>query len=149
MHGAFFEDIYFAADGGLHAEMIKNCSFEFEVPLMAWSQPSTDKYALNKKSESATIIKVAENKTNPRFARFLINNDEVFEMINEDFRGMGVKKESNYNLSLKAANHNGEIKKIIIQFIDKNKKVLDETSIVPTSNDRTSYSARFTANKLK
>mgnify|MGYP000496948004 CR=1 FL=1 len=29
MYGVFFEDINFAADGGLYAEMIKNRSFEF------------------------------------------------------------------------------------------------------------------------
>ena len=36
MFGLFFEDINFAADGGLYAEMIKNRSFEFEKPLMGW-----------------------------------------------------------------------------------------------------------------
>lgn len=34
MFGLFFEDINFAADGGLYAEMIKNRSFEFDKPLM-------------------------------------------------------------------------------------------------------------------
>ena len=29
MYGVFFEDINFAADGGLYAELIKNRSFEF------------------------------------------------------------------------------------------------------------------------
>ncbi|MFV7233968.1 alpha-L-arabinofuranosidase C-terminal domain-containing protein [Flavobacterium sp. ZB4R12] len=149
MYGAFFEDINFAADGGLYAEMIKNRSFEFEAPLMGWDQPNTDKYAFNKQSGSATIIKALENKTNPRFCRFLINNDKVFEMINEGFRGMGVKKDAKYNLSLKAANHNGAIKKIIIQFVDKDNKILGETSIAPTSNDWQTYTAQFTATQTE
>src|SRR6187402_1150956 len=42
MYGVFFEDINFAADGGLYAEMIKNRSFEFEAPLMGWIQPNSD-----------------------------------------------------------------------------------------------------------
>lgn len=29
MYGIFFEDINYAADGGLYAEMVKNRSFEF------------------------------------------------------------------------------------------------------------------------
>ena len=29
MYGLFFEDINYAADGGLYAEMVKNRSFEF------------------------------------------------------------------------------------------------------------------------
>lgn len=149
MYGAFFEDINFAADGGLYAEMIKNRSFEFEAPLMGWEQPNSDKHSFNTTSGIATTIKALENKTNPSFCRVLINDAKGFSMINEGFRGMGIKKDAKYNLSLKAANHNGEIKKIIIQFIDKNKNVLGETSIVPTSNDWKGYSAQFTATQTE
>lgn len=149
MYGVFFEDINFAADGGLYAEMIKNRSFEFEAPLMGWEQPNSDKHSFNKQSGIATTIKVLENKTNPNFCRVLINDDKGFSMINEGFRGMGIKKDAKYNLSLKAANPNGSIKKIIIQFIDKNKKVLGETSIVPTANDWKAYTASFTATQTE
>ena len=75
----------------------------------------------------------------------LINDDKGFEIINEGFRGMGIKKDAKYNLSLKAANPSGNIKKIIIQFIDKDKKVLGETSITPTAKDWQNYTAQFTA----
>ncbi|MFV5690500.1 alpha-L-arabinofuranosidase C-terminal domain-containing protein [Flavobacterium sp. LT1R49] len=149
MYGAFFEDINFAADGGLYAEMIKNRSFEFETPLMGWKQPNSDKHSFNEQSGIATTIKVLENKTNPNFCRVLVNDDKGFEIINEGFRGMGIKKDARYNLSLKAANHNGAIKKIIIQFIDRNKKVLGETIIVPTASDWQSYSAQFTATQTE
>lgn len=36
MYGLFFEDINYAADGGLYAEMVKNRSFEFPQNLMGW-----------------------------------------------------------------------------------------------------------------
>ncbi|MCQ2145404.1 MAG: carbohydrate binding domain-containing protein [Bacteroidales bacterium] len=36
MYGVFFEDINFAADGGLYAELVKNRSFEFDNPLQGW-----------------------------------------------------------------------------------------------------------------
>ena len=37
MYGIFFEDINFAADGGLYAELVKNRSFEFpQDPLQGW-----------------------------------------------------------------------------------------------------------------
>jgi alpha-N-arabinofuranosidase len=36
MWGIFFEDINFAADGGLYAELVKNRSFEFAAPMMGW-----------------------------------------------------------------------------------------------------------------
>lgn len=149
MYGVFFEDINFAADGGLYAEMIKNRSFEFEAPLMGWEQPNSDKHSFNKQSGIATTVKVLENKTNPNFCRVQINDDKGFLMINEGFRGMGIKKGAKYNLSLKASNHNGNIKKIIVQFIDKNKNILGETSIVPTSNDWQHYTAQFTATQTE
>src|SRR6266404_9446771 len=38
MFGVFFEDINFGADGGLYPERVKNRSFEFPEPLMAWKQ---------------------------------------------------------------------------------------------------------------
>jgi alpha-N-arabinofuranosidase len=149
MYGAFFEDINFAADGGLYAEMIKNRSFEFDAPLMGWEQPNSDKHSFNTTSGIATTVKAMENKTNPSFCRVLINDAKGFSMINEGFRGMGIKKDAKYNLSLKAANHNGAIKKIIIQFIDKNKKVLGETTIVPISNEWKGYTAQFTATQTE
>lgn len=145
MYGIFFEDINFAADGGLYAEMVKNRSFEFESRLMGWKQPNSDTHTFNQQSGIATIIHTAENKTNKNFARFTINHDQGYEIINEGFRGMGVKKDARYNLTLKAANHDGAIKKILVQFIDKDKKVLGETSITPNSNEWKSYSAQLLA----
>ncbi len=149
MYGVFFEDINFAADGGLYAEMIKNRSFEFENPLMGWDQPNSDRHSLNTQSGIARTIKVMENKTNPNFLRVIVNETKGYQLINEGFRGMGIKKDARYNLSLKAANHDEAIKKIIIQFIDKDNKVLGETSIVPSSNDWKSYNASFTATQTE
>ena len=69
MYGVFFEDINFAADGGLYAEMIKNRSFEFEAPLMGWEQPNSDRHSFNNQSGIATTIKNTDNKSNPNFCR--------------------------------------------------------------------------------
>ena len=149
MYGVFFEDINFAADGGLYAEMIKNRSFEFEAPLMGWTQPNSDRHSYNKESGIATTIKALENKSNPSFCRVLINDANGYSLINEGFRGMGIKKEAKYNLSFKAANHNRAIKKITFQFIDKDNKVLGESSIIPDSNDWQSYNTSFIATQTE
>ena len=42
MFGIFFEDINFAADGGIYAEKIKNRSFEFPDALMGWKRAAVD-----------------------------------------------------------------------------------------------------------
>jgi alpha-N-arabinofuranosidase len=145
MYGIFFEDINFAADGGLYAEMVKNRSFEFETRLMGWKEPNTSSQSFNEQSGIATIIHTDQHKTNKNFARITVNNDKGYEIINEGFRGMGVKKGARYNLTLKAAKHSGDIKKIIVQLIDKDKKILGETVIAPHSTEWKSYSAQLSA----
>ncbi|MDT8416932.1 MAG: alpha-L-arabinofuranosidase C-terminal domain-containing protein [Lutibacter sp.] len=149
MYGIFFEDINFAADGGLYAEMIKNRSFEFELPMMGWIEPNSDRHSLNKHSGIATIMTTSENTTNPNFSRISVNNDKGYVLINEGFRGMGIKKDTKYNLSLKAANHSGAIKKIRVQFIDKNNNVLGETTIAPTATTWQNYTAQLTATQTE
>ncbi|MFA9187770.1 alpha-L-arabinofuranosidase C-terminal domain-containing protein [Flavobacterium sp. FBOR7N2.3] len=145
MYGVFFEDINFAADGGLYAEMVKNRTFGFDTPLMGWSQPNSNVHSLNKESGMATPMRTSENPNNPDFCRIIIHNDKGYQIINEGFRGMGIKKEAKYNLSLKAANHSNAIKKIIIQFIDGDKKVLGETTIIPSSTNWKDYSTQIVA----
>ena len=145
MYGVFFEDINFAADGGLYAEMIKNRSFEFETPMMGWSEPNSDRHKLNLQSGIANIIQYSQKGTNHNYCRITVKDASGYELINEGFRGMGIKKDLHYNLSLKASKISGDISKIKIQFIDKNKKVLGETSITPTSKDWTNYTAQLTA----
>ena len=41
MYGIFFEDINFAADGGLYPERVKNRSFEFPEALMGWKKSAS------------------------------------------------------------------------------------------------------------
>jgi alpha-N-arabinofuranosidase len=147
MFGLFFEDINFAADGGLYAELIKNRSFEFDKPLMGWEEPNTKRSSLNKESGSAAPVKVQADNT--VFCRVEINNAQGYALINEGFRGMGVKKDAKYNLSLKAANHNSAIKKIIFQLIDKDQKVIGETSIVPKSDQWTHYTSVIAATQTQ
>ena len=65
MWGIFFEDINFGADGGIYAELIKNRSFEFSMPLMGWAVTQ------NKFNEGAVLVLNRQdlNTGNPRFVR--------------------------------------------------------------------------------
>ena len=40
MYGLFFEDINYAADGGIYGELVKNRSFEFPQTLIGTTGPS-------------------------------------------------------------------------------------------------------------
>ncbi|RZJ68667.1 MAG: alpha-L-arabinofuranosidase [Flavobacterium sp.] len=140
MYGIFFEDINFGADGGLYAEMVKNRSFEFETPLMGWLQPNSDRHKLNTESGYATVIK-SEGKTNKFICRVEVKDDKGYALINEGFRGMGVKQGETYNLSLMAANQSGNISKIKVQFIDASGAVISEATVSPASKDWKKYTA--------
>ena len=68
LHGLFFEDINYAADGGLYAELVQNRSFEDRDPLLAWSAVARDdaKGRLDVESESPL------NANNTHFLRIYV-----------------------------------------------------------------------------
>ena len=139
MYGIFFEDINFAADGGLYAEMVKNRGFEFTFPKMGWLQPKSDRFSLNKEGGMGSVVKTQGDPANRNFFRVIIQNDAGYELINEGFRGMGVKANQSYDLSLKAAQKEGNISAIHFQLINENGKDLGKTTIKLNSSDWKTY----------
>lgn len=144
MYGIFFEDINFAADGGLYAELVKNRSFEFTLPKMGWLEPNSDRHSYNSESGIALVVQQALKATNTNFLRVQVNNSKGYELINEGFRGMGIKKNDSYDFSISCANPLG-ITRIIAEVIDENKKVIGSTSIEPRAAEWTSYETSFKA----
>src|SRR6056300_2021438 len=144
MYGIFFEDINFAADGGLYAELVKNRSFEFTLPKMGWLEPNSDRHSYNSESGISMVVQQSLKATNTNFLRVQVTNAKGYELINEGFRGMGIKKNESYDFSMSCANPLG-ITKIIAEIIDEEKKVIGSTSIEPRSGQWTSYETSFKA----
>jgi len=142
MYGIFFEDINFAADGGLYAELVKNRSFEFTLPKMGWLEPNSDRHSYNSESGISMVVQQSLKATNTNFLRVQVTNAKGYELINEGFRGMGIKKNESYDFSISCANPLG-ITKIIAEIIDEEKKVIGSTSIEPRSGQWTSYETSF------
>jgi len=97
MWGIFFEDINFGADGGIYAELVKNRSFEFSMPMMGWAVYQ------NKFNEGSVLVlnRQEENIANPRFVRITKNGvNDTLGLTNEGFRGMGIKKGLRYDFSV-------------------------------------------------
>jgi alpha-N-arabinofuranosidase len=141
MWGIFFEDINFAADGGLYSELVKNGSFEFAAPLMGWKQVESSPYSLNKQTGALEIINRGEgHDNNPRFARVKINGDS-FSLINEGFFGIGVKKDGKYNFSV-WSNGNAALK---VELIDDKENVVGTTTVNPNSTEWKKYSSTLTS----
>jgi alpha-N-arabinofuranosidase len=144
MYGIFFEDINFAADGGLYAELVKNRSFEFTLPKIGWLEPNSDRHSYNSESGISMVVQQSLKATNTNFLRVQVTNAKGYELINEGFRGMGIKKNESYDFSISCANPLG-ITKIIAEIIDEEKKVIGSTSIEPRSGQWTSYETSFKA----
>jgi len=101
MFGVFFEDINFGADGGLYPERVKNRSFEFPEPLMAWKQ-------IGRGDSKGTVTVLDENPINANNSHYLHIEVEKpgngFGAMNEGFRGIGVQHGAAYTFSLYARN---------------------------------------------
>jgi alpha-N-arabinofuranosidase len=141
MWGIFFEDINFAADGGLYAELVKNRSFEFSTPLMGWragrgGDPGGDILVINRQS----------NSNNPHIARVTVSSaGKPFLLTNEGFRGMGIQKNETYHFSLLAKQNSGHTS-LRVELVRPNGDKISNTAKIPlTSAGWQSYKASFSA----
>ena len=108
MYGLFFEDINYAADGGLYAELVKNRSFEFPQNLMGW-----------KSFGNVSLQNDGPFERNPHYVR-LANPGHAHKrtgLQNEGFFGIGVKKGEKYRFSVWARVPEGKESKIRVELI--------------------------------
>ena len=149
MWGIFFEDINFGADGGLYAELVKNRSFEFDVPMMGWVEQNKGRFSVNNESGFTLIINRSEKDlSNPRFARVNVNAEKGYGLTNEGFRGMGIKKDMTYNFSLLASQLSGNTK-LHIELIDSKGNVLGDANLAPSGSEWKKYSVSLMAKETE
>ncbi len=144
MWGFFFEDINFAGDGGMYAEMVKNRSFEFPEPLMGWDQKRKMFFGVG----DVLIINRDNEQANIRYAKVTVTKDgESPCLINEGFRGMGVKEGLAYNFSIDARLHEGSQIDIRVELVDEDETVLGSATLSSFNNEWRNYEVSLTANK--
>ena len=109
MYGIFFEDINYAADGGLYGELVKNRSFEFPQHLMGW--------------QAFGCVDVKNDGPFQRCPHYVVlsdpgHNDRRTGLTNEGFFGIGVKKGEKYRFTVwaKAPKDKAHIR---VQLIDE------------------------------
>ena len=146
MYGIFFEDINFAADGGLYAELVKNRSFEFTLPKMGWLEPNSNRHTYNTESGIAVVVQQTNTESNANFLQVTVNNPKGYQLINEGFRGMGIKKSEVYDFSINIAKPQG-ITKVIAELLDEDENIIGSTTILPDSKNWTTYEAFITASQ--
>lgn len=137
MYGLFFEDINFAADGGLYAEMVKNRSFDFPQNLMGWN----------------TFGNVTVSNEKPLFERnanYLVlspagHHEKRTGIENEGFRGMGFKKDADYRFSVWAKSMAGEGQKLRIELINSMNGVIGKQELLINSAQWQNYEVVLTS----
>ncbi len=144
MYGIFFEDINFAADGGIYAEMVKNRSFEFEIPDIGWTQPESDRWSLNAQTGFASIIKKQQDVPNAHYMQVTNKSGSGYRLTNAGFRGMGVKEDLEYNFSVLARLQSGT-STIRVELADEDGNSLGSTEIEVSGSDWKEYTATITA----
>ena len=99
MYGLFFEDINYAADGGLYAEPVKNRSFEFPQHFMGW-----------KTFGKVSLKDDGPFERNPHYVRLAYagHPHKQTGLDNEGFFGIGIKKGAEYRFSVWARVAEGE-----------------------------------------
>ncbi|WP_405328377.1 alpha-L-arabinofuranosidase C-terminal domain-containing protein [Leeuwenhoekiella sp. LLG6367-2.1] len=147
MYGVFFEDINFAADGGLYAEMVKNRSFEFTIPMMGWSQPNSNRHSYNNESGFALPVKYFEGEGNLNFIKVQVKNAEGYELHNEGFRGMGIKAGDTYRFTFDAKLMEGAVSAIKAELLDEEGTSIAEVSVPVSGSEWKNYKAEFIPNK--
>ena len=144
MWGIFFEDINFAADGGIYAEMVKNRSFEFYRPRTGWKVDVTSKDS----SHFVIINRGLLNETNPRFARVTLKEGTgKFGITNSGFRGMGVKKDLKYNFSIMASLPVESNVNLRIELLSEKGEKLGEATIALKGKEWKKYESSFVSSK--
>jgi alpha-N-arabinofuranosidase len=145
MYGIFFEDINFAADGGLYAELIKNRSFEFTLPMTGWLQPNSDRHSLNLGSGMGTVIQSNSNSADRNALRVQVNEASGYQLINEGFRGMGIQQNAGYDLSFEAALQEGNISAVHFALLGETGQILGETHIPVSGSEWKVYEGAIQA----
>ena len=110
MYGIFFEDINFAADGGLYAELVKNRSFEFpNDPLQGW-----------KAFGNVEVWEDGPFERCPRYVRLVDPGHPAkwTGLDNEGFFGIGVKGGETYRFTVWARVPDGGASELRIELVN-------------------------------
>ena len=127
MWGIFFEDINFAADGGLYAELVKNRSFKFPDPLTGWKVYHRDS------------IRIINEKTADKAHRYIqlktLASGKTNYILNEGFRGMGINAGDEYRLTINLRKADGANVSLLAELLNADSKQIGKTEITGLGND--------------
>ena len=141
LYGLFLEDINFAIDGGLYAEMIKNRSFEYgdmarNGNMHGWNLIGEPTYQIVDGSVDFSYL----NKNNPTYLTLTASLDVPVGIRNYGFLdGMTISKNNTYQLSgyFRSRLDNGST--VTLQLLDEDGTIYAENIITGITKDWKKY----------
>ncbi len=150
LFGLFFEDINYAADGGLYAELVQNRSFEY-IPTeqKGWNPFSFWEYTTTNYSYGTISVETSApvHPNNPHYMVLTIEHlgeKGGVGMKNFGFDGMALKAGDTYNFSVCIRQLSDEPVNLTVSLQKTNGKILAESSFSTSSADWKKYMATLT-----
>lgn len=104
MHGLFFEDINYGADGGLYAELVENRSFEHGDAFHSWTETTRGGAA----GERRLATRAPIHPNNPRYLQLEVRTaGDGFGVVNDGFDGIPVRAGAGYFARVRARTPSG------------------------------------------
>lgn len=147
LYGVFFEDINFAADGGLYAEMVQNRSFEF-----GRFASGKNMHGWNADAGVSALVVTGDkegylNENNESYLRIINRTEKPLGVSNIGFLdGMFFEEGKTYLFSVYARGIDGYEGKIHISLSSKN-EILDEEIIPEISSEWERYELKLSSPK--
>jgi alpha-L-arabinofuranosidase len=133
LFGIFFEDLNYAADGGLYPERVQNRSFEYSRgDNRNWNSLSFWQLLQTEDDQTSVSIETEHplNKNNPHYAVLAVNRQGSRNgLSNEGFGGIVLTRGDKYDVSLFARIFSGRPDSIIVQVESPDGAVLAQAKL--------------------
>lgn len=152
LFGIFFEDLSYAADGGLYAELIQNRSFEYTpADREGWNALTTWQYTKEGYGYGTISVETSSpiDPYNPHYVVLDIEDEgqKGIGLINSGFDGIAVKAGEQYNFSVFIKQLSGAPIPVSVSLQNKKGEVYGETKITTGSTEWKKYTATITVNR--
>ena len=133
LFGIFFEDLNYAADGGLYAELIENRSFDYSPgDKRGWHGLTNWKLVERDGGEGDVVVESNQplHPNNPQYAVLGVVNDRGLVGIeNHGFQGLPVAEGKSYDVSLFARQIAGQGGGVVVRLEDAEGNLLAEAEL--------------------
>ena len=153
LFGLFLEDINYAVDGGMYAEMVKNRSFEYGIEardeqLHGW-EPTSEAVTFEVYDGSADGTALNENNTQ----YVVVHNTgtssaKPYEGISNEgyLEGMAITQGASYDVSFYCKSEDGSVDTVYVTLYNEDGTVYDEQTVEGISEQWRKYGTTLTAN---